>query len=60
MLPDGSEPAVLVTENETNTVRLYDVENYTPFTRDAFHRYIIHGEDPPSLPLESEQFAPTG
>ena len=36
--PDGEMPELLWTENETNTVRLYNVENYTPYTKDAFHR----------------------
>lgn len=37
-------PDMLFTENETNTQRLYGVENYTPHTKDAFHRHIIHNE----------------
>jgi hypothetical protein len=38
------EPTLLFTENETNTARLYGVEAATPFTKDAFHRYIVNGE----------------
>ena len=41
---NGDEPPVLITENETNSVKLYDIENYTPYTKDAFHRYIISGK----------------
>ncbi len=36
--PDGQQPPLLWTENETNTQRLYGVDNYTPYTKDAFHR----------------------
>ena len=35
---DGKIPDLLWTENETNTQRLYQVDNYTPYTKDAFHR----------------------
>ncbi|XP_077995299.1 uncharacterized protein LOC144448861 [Glandiceps talaboti] len=42
--PDGTNPPLLMTENETNTVRLYGTENYTPYVRDAFHRYVVNGE----------------
>lgn len=34
----------LFTENETNTQRLYGVPNASPYVKDAFHRYVIHGE----------------
>ena len=34
----------LVTENETNTNILYGHKSYTPYTKDAFHRYIINSE----------------
>lgn len=36
--PDGAIPELLWTENETNTKFLYGVDNYTPYTKDAFHR----------------------
>jgi len=42
--PDGSQPDLLLTENETNTQRLYDHANYTRYTKDAFHRYVVDGE----------------
>ena len=35
---------LLFTENETNTRRLFNVDNYTPYVRDAFHQYVIHGK----------------
>ena len=34
----------LFTENETNLRRLYDVANATPWVKDAFHEYLIHGK----------------
>ena len=37
--PDGKPPELLFTENETNSVRLWGVKNYTEYTKDAFHRY---------------------
>jgi len=43
--PDGNQPRVLFTENETNTRLLYGVDNYTPYVKDAFHRYLIHGHE---------------
>ncbi len=41
--PDGKAPELLFTENETNTRRLFGVENWTPYAKDAFHEYLIHG-----------------
>ena len=37
-------PQVLFTENETNFQRLWNSTNRTPYVKDAFHRYVIHGE----------------
>jgi len=37
-------PPLLFTENETNTERLFNSPNRQPFVKDAFHRYLIHGE----------------
>ncbi|MEN7546312.1 glucosidase [Rapidithrix thailandica] len=34
----------LFTNNETNTKRLFGVENPTPYVKDAFHRYVVQGE----------------
>ncbi|HTH53421.1 MAG TPA: hypothetical protein VL495_05695 [Edaphobacter sp.] len=39
---DGA-PEVLFTENESNQKRLSGAENPTPFVKDAFHEYVIHG-----------------
>ncbi len=41
--PDGKAPQFLFTENETNTLALFGVENPTPYVKDAFHEYLIHG-----------------
>ena len=40
---EGSPP-LLFTENETNTLRLFGVENQSPFVKDAFHNHLIHGQ----------------
>src|SRR5581483_11951690 len=37
--------ALLFTENETNTARLYNVPNATPFVKDAFHEYVVAGNN---------------
>ena len=36
--------AILFTENETNEKALFAGENNSPYTKDAFHRYVIDGE----------------
>ena len=36
-------PPLLFTENETNLERLYGVQNPTPYVKDSFHDYVIHG-----------------
>lgn len=40
---DG-DPELLFTENESNTQRLWGQANPTPYVKDAFHRYIIGGD----------------
>jgi hypothetical protein len=37
-------PELLFTENETNTERLYQTPNRTPYVKDAFHRCVVEGE----------------
>ena len=37
-------PELLFTENETNAKALFGGENDSPFTKDAFHRYVVQGE----------------
>lgn len=34
----------LFTENESNSLRLWNEPSYTPYVKDAFHRYLIHQE----------------
>ena len=38
-------PELLFTENETNTERLWGVANPSPYVKDAFHEYVVHGQD---------------
>jgi hypothetical protein len=38
------DPELLFTENDTNYARLYSGQNPSPYVKDAFHRYVIHGE----------------
>jgi hypothetical protein len=44
---------LLFTENETNQEKLYGTENASPYTRDAFHRYLIDGETAAVNPAQS-------
>jgi mannosylglycerate hydrolase MGH1-like protein len=39
----GRAPFVLFSENETNTRRHYGTEPSTPYVKDAFHEYVVHG-----------------
>ncbi len=41
--PDGSTPELLFTENETNVERLFGAPNPSPWVKDAFGEYVIHG-----------------
>jgi hypothetical protein len=34
---------LLFTENETNTQRIFGIPNLTPYVKDAFDNYIVHG-----------------
>ena len=38
--PDKKQPELLWTENETNSIRLYGLDNYTSYTKDAFNRCV--------------------
>ncbi|MEO8603650.1 MAG: glucosidase, partial [bacterium] len=40
---DG-RPALLFTENESNAAALWQQPNASPFVKDAFHRYLVHGD----------------
>jgi hypothetical protein len=39
----SGNPRALFTENETNAARLFGVANATPYVKDAFHEYVVHG-----------------
>ena len=41
---DGAAFKWLFTDNVTNSQRLFNSENAEPFTKDAFHRYVINNE----------------
>jgi len=41
--PDGGEPELLFTDNETNAERLFGSANPSPYVKDAFHEYVVHG-----------------
>jgi hypothetical protein len=41
--PDGTPPELLFTENETNAALLWNAPNASPYTKDAFHRYVVLG-----------------
>jgi len=41
--PDGAPPSWLFTENETNTRKLFGADTWTPYVKDAFHEYLVHG-----------------
>ncbi|MBP1687207.1 MAG: uncharacterized protein H6Q33_3350 [Deltaproteobacteria bacterium] len=36
-------PALLFTENETNCQRLFGTQNASPYVKDAFNEYLVHG-----------------
>lgn len=42
--PDGKSPELLFTENETNAKRVFGIENFTPYVKDAFHEYVISNQ----------------
>jgi hypothetical protein len=39
---DGS-PELLFTNNETNVERLFGAPNHSPYVKDAFHEFVVHG-----------------
>ena len=41
--PGGQKPQFLFTENETNTQKLFGAPTWTPYVKDAFHEFLIHG-----------------
>ena len=40
----AGKPALLFTENETNTQRIFGVRNRTPYVKDGINNYIVHGQ----------------
>jgi len=38
-------PQLLFTENETNRKRLFGEENSSPYVKDAFHEYLVNGNE---------------
>ena len=42
--PDGILPPVLFTDNETNAYRLYGVPNQARPVKDAFHAFVVDGD----------------
>ena len=51
--PEGKNPAMLFTENETNIERIFSSPMSTPFVKDSFHEYIIHGRNDRVNPLQT-------
>jgi hypothetical protein len=39
----GAVPELIFTENETNIERIFGAKNISPWVKDAFHDYVIHG-----------------
>jgi hypothetical protein len=48
---DGKQPPVLLTENGSNTRRLWNSGTEGSFTKDAFHEYVVHGRREAVNPL---------
>lgn len=42
--PEGA-PEILLTDNETNTLRVFGSEPSPPHAKDAFHDYVVDGRD---------------
>ena len=42
--PESALGELLFTENETNSAALYGSPSASPYTKDAFHRYVVNGE----------------
>ena len=51
--PDGSPPQLLFTDNETNARSLFDAQNPTPYVKDAFHEFLVHGRANAVNPLQT-------
>lgn len=42
---NGLPPKIALAENETSTKALYGTDNYTPYTKDSFHRWIVESDE---------------
>jgi len=49
----AGQPQLLFTENETNNARLFGGKNRSPYVKDAFHEYLIHGNKAAVNPQET-------
>jgi hypothetical protein len=56
--PDGRTPEFLFTDNETNTQLLYGCPCPHPFTKDAFHEAVVHGDR--HIPVDAHAVAHFG
>jgi hypothetical protein len=55
---EGEAP-LLFTENESNNVKLFGTQNASPYVKDAFHEYLVHGKtDAVNPKLEGTKAAP--
>jgi hypothetical protein len=50
--PDGTEPRLLFTENETNAERLFGAASPSPYVKDAFHELLVRGRAEAVNPAE--------
>ena len=48
---DGA-PRLLFTENDTNTERIFGTPNASPYVKDAFHAFVVHGQTDAVNPAE--------
>jgi hypothetical protein len=49
----AGNPELLFTENETNYETLFKFRNRTPYVKDSFHNYVIHGNKAAVNPMHS-------
>jgi hypothetical protein len=52
LLAEGA-PEMIFTENETNTQRIFGTPNATPYVKDSFHDYLLHGARDAVNPAQS-------
>ena len=51
--PFAQPPRFLFTENETNTQRLFDAANASPFVKDGFHAHVVRGDSAATNPAKT-------